>query len=131
MSTTPKPHHTDPTKHNQAQQLVDNTFIPRQNPKKALTSPKRARWVEEWGEIEEGTPVIVSWFDACGFAYDWEDEEEVAAADIEPTISIGLLLYADEYQIKIISIINTGTYGHGISIPTGCITNIQTLNKTA
>jgi hypothetical protein len=114
----------------QQQQLIDNTFIPRQNPEEALTHPKRSKWFKGWEQIPQGTPIVISWLDACGFAYDWEDEHQTNEATISPSLAIGFLWEITPTKTKIISLTNEDHTGHGLTIPNGCITHIQPLNPT-
>lgn len=111
-------------------QLTDNTFIPRTEREEALLHAKRHKWWKQWEQIPFGTPIIISWLDATGFAYQWEDETGTNEATIEPTISIGFLWHITPTQTKIIALANNDHTGHGITIPNGCITHIQTLKPT-
>lgn len=66
------------------------------------------------------TPLIVWWWDAISYGTDnWTDHTDTP--EPAPTITIGWLTHNTPHAITLVPLINNEQWGHGITIPWGCI----------
>lgn len=90
---------------------------------------KRLTWEQHVEAVQEGRtgfPVVeVIWDDAKASAViDWEDEP---GTDLMPTLTVGYLVREDRKTVTIVSLVNTNSVGHALTIPRSCIVRRRTL----
>lgn len=65
--------------------------------------------------------VIIHWWDAISYGTDnWTDPDDPHPRP-EPSLAIGWITHQDTEAITITPLTNTNQWGHGITIPHGCI----------
>ena len=127
-------HDPDDTTHTPTHHRHEHQHSPRE-PRPVLISPGEVvrGWWGNWKEHTEtpkgdNTPpiTVVWWWDAIAYGTDnWTDDTEHPEAC--PTISIGWLTHNTPQHITIIPLVNNDQWGHGITIPHGCIHHITTI----
>lgn len=98
---------------------------PKQTPPTPRNKPPQPHRVLKHALKQNHPLVEITWEDAQAFALDWEDDPHQPTAT---TLSVGYLLQHTPTHTTIIAIINQNAWGHGLTIPNGCITNIRHLN---
>lgn len=93
----------------------------------SVLKPEEVMGNEKPGRTHTPRIVEIEWVDALAIGGDdWTDDEEVTAKGM-PSKTVGYVIHESEEAISVVSLVNLHHYGHGITIPKGCVTKVRTL----
>lgn len=81
------------------------------------------------GKRKTGVRVVeIEWIDAVAVGGDdWTDESDLDIYGM-PSLSIGYVINENDEAITIVALANLSHYGHGITIPKGCIVAVRNIH---